>query len=302
MEKRIIISNQGPELSRITAGVWKWGLWGHQLKSNDILELIEGCLGLGVTTFDHADIYGDYTDEAAFGKALAMQPALRNQIEIITKCGIKMESANRPEHQLKSYDTSAGHIIKSVENSLRNLNTDHIDLLLIHRPDPLMNPMEVAETADQLKKAGKVLHFGVSNFTGSQFAMLNSFTPLCTNQIEISLGHVEPLFDGVLDLCLEKKVAPMAWSPLGSGKFFGTEDVAEVAEVKNCALQIGAKHGISLDQVLLAWLLKHPSGIIPVLGTAKISRIQKAVETLEIELDREDWFKLLEAAVGREVP
>lgn len=299
--KRIKLSPQGPEMSRIVAGVWKWGVWGHQLQPEQILELINGCLEHSVTTFDHADIYGGYTDEAAFGKAIALDPSVRDKMELVTKCSIRMVSENRPEHRIKSYDTSRKHITQSVENSLRDLNTDRIDLLLIHRPDPLMDPDEVAETIEELKTQGKVLHFGVSNFTPSQFAMLNSRTHLCTNQVQISLIYLDSLFDGTLDQSIEHSAKPMAWSPLGSGKLFGEPEDDQTARVQKVAEKVAKKYGMKLDQVLLSWLMKHPAQILPVLGTAKIDRVADAVATLEVDLDREDWFELLEASTGHEV-
>ena len=299
---RLKVSSEGPDFSRIVAGVWKWGEWGHKLSSNEILKLIEDCVSLGVTTFDHADIYGGYTDEGAFGKALALQPSIREKIQIVTKCGIRMVSENRPQNKIKSYDTSKAYMTAAVENSLRELHTDRIDLLLIHRPDPLMNPSEIAETIEGLRLSGKVLHFGVSNFTPSQFEMLDNFTHLCTNQVEISLGHVDTLFDGTLDQLMLKQRHPMAWSPLGSGKFFTEAKDESTRRAHKGAQALAEKYNVGVDQLLLMWLLKHPSGVLPVLGTAVLDRIKGAIKTLDLEIEREDWFELLEAARGFEVP
>lgn len=299
----IQIASQGPTLSRIVAGCMKWGIWGANLSTQNLLKLTEQCIEMGVTTFDHADIYGHNTTEGAFGKALQLQPSLRQKMQIITKCGIKLVSKHRPNHKIKSYDTSKKHILWSVDNSLEELQTDYIDLLLIHRPSPLMNPHEIAETFTQLKKSGKVLHFGVSNFNTAQFENLNSLFPLATNQIEASVLHLNSFLDGTVEQCLKHRIAPMAWSPLGGGKVFTDFQAGQSARVREVANDLALKYEAKgLDQILLAFLLKHPSNILPVLGTSKAHRIQRAVDALQIDLTREEWFELWEASMGEEVP
>jgi predicted oxidoreductase len=280
-----------------------WGVWGSQFDAQAMLSLIEQGLELGLTTFDHADIYGHYTTEMEFGAALKLNPSLRPQLQLVSKCGIHLVTPNRPENALKSYDTSKAHIIASAERSLKNLHTDYLDLLLIHRPSPLMNPDEVAEAFANLEKAGKVRYFGVSNFTTSQFAMLQSRTELVTNQIEASLFHLDPFFDGTLDQAIEHRSHPMAWGPLGSGQIFGKTTDPQHLRVIEKAKAISQAHGgaWSLDQILLAWLLQHPAGIQPVLGTTKIERIQAATQALALALDQREWFALLEAVRGYEV-
>ena len=199
MVSRIEMAKGGPFLSRMALGLWRLADWG--LDDVQLLDLIHASLELGITTFDHADIYGDYACEQLFGRALLREPSLREGMQLVTKCGIKLVSARRPEHGIKHYDTSRAHIIASAENSLRMLNTDHIDLLLIHRPDPLMDAGEIATAFTALREAGKVLHFGVSNFTPSQFELLASrldFT-LVTNQVELSPMNMEVLHDGTID-------------------------------------------------------------------------------------------------------
>ena len=298
---KIQISPNGPTFSRIVAGVWKWGEWGWKLNDQQHLTLIKKCIEYGVTTFDHADIYGHYTSEGDFGRALSSEPSLREQMQIVTKCGIKLITPNRPAHKVKSYDTSRKHILWSVENSLKELQTDRIDLLLIHRPSPLMNADEIAEVFTQLKKEGKVLHFGVSNFTPSQYKLLNSRFELVTNQIELHLMRPKPFFNGTLDLCQRLRVSPMAWSPLASGRIFKDLDSKPVRRIISAAESIMEKYEIELDQVLLAWLLKHPSNIVPILGTARHERVKSAVDALNIDLTREEWFELWEASLGHEV-
>ena len=298
---RIELKKGSLALSRIVAGVWKWGIWGWKMSDQNHLALIEKCLEYDVTTFDHADIYGHYTSEGDFGRALKIKPSLRDQMEIVTKCGIKLITPNRPSHQIKSYDTSREHIIWSAENALKELNTDYIDLLLIHRPSPLMNADEIAEAFTTLRDQGKVLHFGVSNFTTSQFELLNSRIELITNQVEIHLMRPEPFLDGTLDQCQQHRITPMAWSPLTSGRIF-KEESDTVNRIKKVATPLLEKYNCQLDQLLIAWLLKHPSNIIPILGTARHDRVLSAVDALKINLTREEWFGLWEASIGHEVP
>jgi len=289
------------ECSRIIVGCMKWGVWGADLSTAQQEKYIEECIALGATTFDHADIYGHYTTEAGFGKALANRSSLRSQMQIITKCGINLTTPNRPQFKIKSYTTTKEHIIWSTENSLEQLQTDYIDLMLIHRPSPLMHPDEMAAALTELKDAGKVLNIGVSNFTTSQFDMLNSRIPLITNQVEASILHLDPMTDGTFDQCLQHQISPMAWSPLAGGQVF-TRENDRTLRIRKVALELREKYGASgIDQILLAFLLKHPANILPIVGTAKMERIATAVAATQIDLSEEDWFQLLEASVGEEV-
>ena len=306
---QIALSKEGPTCSRFVLGVWRMAEWG--MSSTQILDFIQACLELGITTFDHADIYGDYTCEQLFGDALAKMPSLRSQMQLVTKCGIKLVSKNRPAHTIKHYDTRAVHILASVENSLKQLQTDYIDLLLIHRPDPLMDADEVATAFSQLRQSGKVLHFGVSNFMPRQFNLLVSRLdfPLVTNQIEISVQHLASFEDGTLDQCQQLRISPMAWSPLGGGRLFQGMDEQSVRlreALTSVANELG---GATLDQVALAWLLAHPAKIVPILGTQKIDRIKSAITSLSftnpseaLQLSREQWFAIWSASTGEEVP
>jgi predicted oxidoreductase len=281
---------KGPSFSRIITGVWRW----HTLSQETVERLILTSIDEGITTFDHADIYGDHSCEELFGNILKKDSSLRKKIQLVTKCGIKFPSAKRPATWVKHYDTSEDHIVWSVENSLKMLGTDHLDLLLIHRPDPLLDPHEVSETFVKLKAAGKVLHFGVSNFTPSQFELLQHFLPfpLVTNQIEISLSRIDPLFNGDLDLLMKHGASAMAWSPLGGGKL-QMEDRDWFGKA--------SKYNATYSQLALAWLLKHPSNIFPILGTTKPERITEAAKAVDIDLDRQDWFEMLKWAMGKEV-
>jgi predicted oxidoreductase len=223
-------------------------------------------------------------------------------MQLISKCGIQMVSVNRPHHKIKSYDTSYEHIIESVERSLSNLATDYIDCLLIHRPDPLFHADEVAKAFEQLKQQGKVLEFGVSNFRKWQVDLLRSRFPVSVNQVECSLLHLEPFGDGTLDQCQQHNIIPMAWSPMGGGNLFIIDDEDErnkrIIAVANI---LAEKYATGADVILLSWLMTHPSGILPVLGTSKIERVHAAVAATLLKLEREEWFMLWRASTGREV-
>jgi predicted oxidoreductase len=291
--KKIKLHPQGPELSTIVAGAWRW----NTISPSQIEALIKTSLENGITSFDHADIYGNYTCEETFGNVLRGNTSLRNQLQLITKFGIRLLSDKRPEHQVKHYDTSKEHIVQSVDNSLKALGTDRLDVLLIHRPDPLLNPEEVADAFMQLKQQGKVLFFGVSNFTTSQFEMLQAYLsfPLVTNQIELSLFKHESFFNGDVDAMLKHKVRPMAWSPLGGGKYVDDD------RVKNVFEKICGHYQITSTQLLLAWLLMHPAAVLPIIGTTKPERITEGAKATAVNLTRQHWFELLKAVSGKDV-
>lgn len=287
--------------SKVIAGVMKWGLWGSKFDTPAYEHIIKESISMGVTTFDHADIYGDYTTEEEFGHVLRKAPSLRQQMQLITKCGIRRPCSNRPQFKIKSYDTSYNHIIESVETSLENLGTDYIDALLIHRPDVIMNADEIAEAFTQLKQQGKVLHFGVSNFTPSQVAMLNSRVKVEINQVQASVTYLHPFIDGTLDQCQELGIIPMAWSPLGGGNLFAATDDERTLRITAVAEILGNKYSTTPDVILLSWLLQHPSKIIPVLGTSKPERIKAALHATSIKMEREEWYMLWRASTGKEV-
>lgn len=298
---RMQLTEGGPTLSRVVAGVMRLREWGMDTAA--LLDFIHQCLDLGITTFDHADIYGSYTCEELFGRALASESSLRGQIELVTKGGIQLLSPNRPGNRVHHYDTSREHIIASAENSLRNLRTDRLDLFLIHRPDPLMDADEVAEAMVELRSSGKVLHCGVSNFSPWHFHLLQSRLdfPLVTNQIELSVLHLAPLHDGTLDQLQRLRVTPMAWSPIAGGRLFDPRD-ERAARVRDALESVGQEVGAPLGQVALAWLMRHPVKALPILGTGKIERLREAVAAESIVLDRQQWFAIWEASAGHEVP
>ncbi len=283
-----------PWMSDIVVGTMRWGIWDAKFTTADYQRMIEKSLELGFTTFDHADIYGDHTTEAEFGAVLKAHPDLREQMEIVTKCGILRVCDNKPQHYIKAYDSSKEHILQSAEDSLRNLNTDYIDVLLIHRPDFLMNPDEVGEAFELLYRSGKVRSFGVSNFTKSQVEMLSESVPVGTHQLEISVKALQAFSDGTLDQCTKDGIVPMAWSPLGGGELPETL----VAELKKWADEFGTTPQV----IALAWLMQHPAGILPIIGTTKEENLVKSKEALSIKLDRQQWYSIYQASTGVRIP
>jgi len=294
----LVTSQGGLQLSRIVAGMWRMNEWN--LSPQQHVEWIEQALAMGVTSFDHADIYGGYGVEATFGAALALQSALRDKMQLISKCGIKLVSPARPEHTIQHYDTSASHIIASAENSLRQLGTDHLDLLLIHRPDPLMNFDEIAGAFERLRQDGKVRHFGVSNFTRHQFESLNRRIALATNQVEFSPLHVAPMFDETFDGLQDLGVAPMIWSPLAGGRLFSSDDHAGV-RVRAAIQKVADELQRPFGSVVFAWIMQLPSRPLPLTGSGRIEAVREAVQATQFSLSRTQWFDILRAARGHEV-
>lgn len=284
--------------SRIIAGTMTWGSWGKRLSTLASAALIDHCLENGITTFDHADIYGDYTTEAEFGKAFAQSGIAREKLQLISKCGIQFMVAGRG-NRVKHYEYSKEYIIWSVENSLKNLKTDYLDMLLLHRPSPLMEPSEIAGAIDKLKEEGKIKAFGVSNFAPSQIALLEKDIRVSANQIEFSLTQNRAMNDGTLDDCMAKGRIAMSWSPLGS--YFKEGGTAKNG-IRKCLEGLCEKYGATEDQLLLAWVLRHPSRIRPVVGTTTKERLTLATKAVDIGMELQDWFILLEAANGNEVP
>ena len=293
-----MLGNHEIQFSPLIIGAMRLGLWGANFSLQELERFVEGCLDLGLKDFDHADIYGDYTTEAAFGELLVQKPGLRKQMQITTKCGIHQGSDRRPDIPNKAYESSARHIIQSVEKSLKNLSTDYIDVLLLHRPDYLMDPVEVAEAFQQLQTAGKVLAFGVSNFSSRQIALLSSAVPLLTHQLELSVYQLEGFMNGDLDYTFQLGIIPTAWSPFAGGKLFNPNGDAKAERLQVQLKSLCAKYNCSIDQLALAWLHTHPAGIIPVLGTTKLERVQSAMKGMNFKLDRFDWYAIWQASSG----
>ena len=293
------LTAEGPALSAIVAGVWRLAEWRFDLRAR--IGWIEACLDLGITSFDHADIYGDYRVETLFGEALAASPGLRERMQLVSKCGIKLVSEQRPAHEMKSYATSRAHVVASVERSLRALHTDHLELLLVHRPDYLMDPEALAAMFAELRAEGKVLHFGVSNHSTSQLALLHRRWPVATNQIELSPLHMASLDDGTLDQCLDLGLRPMIWSPLAGGRIF-TDGNAPARRIRDVLEVLGRELDVSPTTVAYAWVLRHPSRPVPITGSRRIEALRDAVAALDLTLPSDAWYRVWEASAGREVP
>jgi predicted oxidoreductase len=282
-------------LSKLIIGCMRWGLWGAKFNIQQYQETIEWCVNKGLTSFDHADIYGDYTTEAEFGNALRQMKIQRESIQLITKCGINMPCNTRPEYQVKAYDTSAAFIIESAERSLRNLQTEYIDILLIHRPSPLMHPDEIAKAVEHLTTAGKIKAFGVSNFKPSQVDMLATSVIPQYNQIEASLLQLSSFTDGTLDQCIEKKIKPMAWSPLAGGNISANIKLEELLK------QLSQTFDVTVEAIMLAFLAMHPSNIASIIGSSNINRIEKCLAFEQVHLSNQTFFSLYSTSLGHPI-
>ncbi len=275
-----------------------WGVWKAGFTTKQMADLIHQCLETGITTFDHADIYGGYTTEAEFGAAFAQSDIARENIQLISKCGIQHTLGSR-DNRVKHYDYSKEYIIWSAENSLRNLQTDYLDLLLLHRPSPLMHPDEIAEAVSKLKSEGKIKSFGLSNFTTSQTELIRSRIDVAFNQIEFSATAHQPMLDGSLDYMMTNNIRPMAWSPVGS---IFKEESEQTRRLKYLMVELVAKYEVPADVILLAWILRHPAGIIPVSGSCNIERLKNQMKATKIELELQDWFAIWTESMGTKVP
>ncbi len=294
---RITLTND-LNFSRIIYGMWR--LADDKDTSVDhVTAKIDACLDQGITTFDQADIYGGYTAEAVLGAALKANPSLRNRMEIVTKCDIVAPVGRYADAPVKYYDTTREHLAKSVDLSLSEMAIDHIDMLLIHRPDPLMDHNETGQALDELVKSGKVRSVGVSNFRPWDWTLLQSAmkTPLATNQIEISLGCLDPFTNGDLAFHQQHGHPIMAWSPLGGGSLMLSQTAAGQA-----ADRLAEKYNVDRAAIATAFLLAHPAQIMPVMGTNSLSRITKIGQASAVTLTRPEWFELYSAALGAEVP
>ncbi|RDY59665.1 aldo/keto reductase [Flagellimonas nanhaiensis] len=288
---------QTDNFSRIISGTMTWGSWGKKLSGPEMADLMNYCVEHGLTTFDHADIYGDYTTEGDFGKAFLESGIERSTVQLVTKCGIQMVTGRK--NRLKHYEYSKDYIIWSAEESIKKLNAEYLDLFLLHRPSPLMEPEEIAAAVAHLVESGKIKRFGVSNFTPSQIAMLEKFVTVAANQVEFSLTHDTPMYDGAFDDCIANGRMAMAWSPLGS---IYREENLQTKRIKEKLRDLAHKYEAEESQILLAWMLKHPAMVHPVIGTANKDRILLSIKASEIDLELQDWFDLLAVSQGHEVP
>lgn len=299
LSPRLEVAPAGPEFSQIVLGLWRLSSW--QMSPQERVQFLEQALELGITTIDEADIYGDYTSESLLGEAFALAPHLRQKFQVVTKCGIQFRSAQKPAQTSHIYETSAAHITGSAENSLRNMQLDSLDLLLIHRPDPLMDVDDIAEAFTHLRESGKVKHFGVSNFSTSQFGLLNSRFPLVTNQVECSLLQMAPMYDGSFDQCQQLRIAPMIWSALAGGALFdGKTDQSR--RVLSALEVITAQLNVTVSTVALAWIMRHPVRPLILTGSSRVQALREAVQASQLQLSREHWFDLWRASTGVDIP
>lgn len=299
---RVRLSALGPECSRLVYGTWR--MLETKPTAQDINRRLHACLELGITTIDTAEIYGLYEVEKQLGAGLALSPWLRDKLEIVTKAGIYVPCAYHPDRRTAHYNATGPRLVKSLEKSLRWLGTDRVDLFLVHRPDWLTRADDTAAGLNVLLRDGKIRSAGVSNYSASQFDLLDGLmdVPLATNQIEFHLLHTPPIDDGTLHQCEKRGVLPMAWSPLAGGRLFDRANPAAV-RLAAAADAMAPRYGAAtLEQLAYAWILAHPSRPLPVIGTNRLERLQAAAHADTIMLEREDWYALWEAAQGRQIP
>lgn len=285
-------------LSPVIAGTMNWGIADKNLTSTQMSNLIKLFVGNGITSFDLADIYGEYTTEASFGKALEKSKIDRSKVQLISKCGIQYVTKNR-DNKIKHYQYDKDYIIWSVDNSLKNLRTDYLDVLLLHRPSPLMVADKIAQAVEILKSSGKIKDFGVSNFTPLQTELITQKTKVSCNQIQFSATHFEPMLDGSLDYMQIHNIRPMAWNPLG---VVFRENTLQTRRLKDLLANLVSKYEVGADTILLAWILKHPANIVPIAGTINTARIQNLKKATNLELDHQDWFAIWAESQGHKVP
>lgn len=301
---RVRLQESSPEFSALAFGTWRVMEEAATASPAGLLEVIKAALEVGITTLDTAEIYGGYQVEELLGAALALDPGVRQKVEIISKAGIYVPNSFHPDRRFAHYNGTAARLVKSVEKSLRFLGVETLDCFLVHRPDWLAEVDDTAAGLNQLLQEGKIRSAGVSNYSPSQFAALSSRVsqPLVTNQVEFHLLHMTPILDGTLDQCQQFRFRPMAWSPMAGGRLFDEADPA-ARRLRTAVEAMGPRYGgATLDQLALAWILAHPSRPLPVLGTSRVSRVQSAAQATHLELSREDWYGLWEAAMGNRIP
>jgi len=286
-------------------GTMRLTSWGANNTVEQSEKLLLGCIEKGITTIDTADIYGHYNVEEHLGQIFTKNPSIRAKIQLVTKCGICLLYKGG-KYSVKMYDSTTAHILSSVENSLKSMCTNYIDLLLIHRPDPYTHPKEIVSAFVQLKNLGKVKFFGVSNYTPSQFSALSAHLPpeitLVTNQVEFSLLHVQPLFDGTFDSAIEHGIHPQIWSPFGGGKLFSADCTEPtIVQLRQTLSDLAKQYNTTMDVIALSWVLQVPVQPTVVLGSTKLERVIDSVNALNIKLTRSEWFLLLQAARGCQV-
>ncbi|MFZ1749378.1 MAG: aldo/keto reductase [Saprospiraceae bacterium] len=285
--------------SKVVAGVIRWGSWGSKLSASKMAALIESCVEMGVTTFDHADIYGNYTTEREFGNALILSGVPRENIQLITKCGIIKPCAEKPGFSITHYNMSKSHIIASANQSLQHLNTDYLDVFMISRPSPIMDYEEIGDAFHMLKESGKVREFGVVNFSPDQIRAMSKYYPITSHQSELSMTHLGSIFDGTIDTCVTYAMTPMSWSPLGGGSIYTNTKAGYRLEQR--LQRLADKYEWTLTEMALLFLMHHPAGIVPVVNHTKADKIKEATDLIDVKLSNEQWYEILIAAKGEEL-
>jgi predicted oxidoreductase len=294
MEK-IYLSDSGPKVSPAVYGFYRWG--NGDLSQNKMDSIVSLCLELGINTFDHADIYGEYECEELFGQVMKNKSVKREDIVLFTKCGINLPNASRPDIRVKHYDTSKEHILKSLENSLRNLRTDYIDIFLLNQLDPLSNLDETVLTLHKLRESGKVKNIGVVNFSVFQHQLLSSYLriPIVTNHIELNLLNTTALDNGQIDYMKQKYMRPLATAPLAEGKIANDIEKRPLL-IRRKLEDLSSKYNANIESIAVAWIVK--LGALPLVGTTNEQRIKNIVKAFDIDIDRQDWYELYEASRG----
>jgi predicted oxidoreductase len=292
---KIYLSDSGPKVSPAVYGFYRWG--NADLSSNKMDSIVSLCLELGINTFDHADIYGEYECEELFGQVMKNKSVKREDIVLFTKCGINLPHSSRPDIRVKHYDTSKEHILKSLENSLRNLRTDYIDIFLLNQLDPLSNLDETVLTLHKLRESGKVKNIGVVNFSVFQHQLLSSYLriPIVTNHIELNLLNTTALDNGQIDYMKQKYMRPLATAPLAEGKIANSIEKRPLL-IRRKLEDLSSKYNANIESIAVAWIVK--LGALPLIGTTNEQRIKNIVKAFEIDLDRQDWYELYEASRG----
>jgi len=295
MEK-IYLSDVGPKVSPAIYGFYRW-----ETEVNNTAETMEKiinlCLELGINSFDHADVYGSYKCEELFGKVMERKSFKREDIVLFTKCGLRLVDPGQPDVTVKHFDTSKEHILKSVDNSLRKLKTDYIDIFLLNHLDHISNLEETAYTLRQLKESGKIKNVGVANFSVFQHQLLAAYLnmPIVTNHIELNLLNTSAIDNGQLDFIKQRYMRPLASSPLAAGRIAnGKDELANNVRVQ--LKELSVKYNADIESIAVAWLVK--LGALPLIGTTSEQRIRNIVSSFDIKLDNQDWYKLYNASKG----
>lgn len=295
--RKIALGESGPEVSPLIYSFWRAMEDPDGVTYESVLGKLNACLDLGINTFDHADIYGNYKVEKLFGAAIRESKVKREEIILSTKCGINNVDASRPEYRTRHYDSSSDYIRKSVETSLENLGTDYIDILLLHHPDPLMDADDTASELTKLVNKRLIRYVGVANFTVHQHQLLQSrlSIPIITNHLELNVINTEAIRNGTLDFIKQKYSKPLAWAPLAGGRLTDQND-ENTFNLRATLRKIAKAHNCNEEQVAIAWLLK--LGALPILGTNSIQRIKNAAAAVNIQLDKQDWYEIYFSSRG----